>query len=184
MNSNKQLTVAVVLVFVMTLLGIDFARSPLQKKKSRWTGIEFPQGQPVNLNFKIVGDFPRESPRPPQGDEPDIGTEKGDGVTPTASARITRVGASTKIEFSVRSFPKNAMYYLYVVDSSGSVINRWRFKTTASGNATLPQGLTTDAGTFMLALSAAYKLTDIETDTRVLMISLAPSGFPIAPKYY
>jgi len=190
MRFKGRLPVIMVLAFVMTLPSIAFARR-LQGRNSRWTVIEFPQGQQVDIGFKVVNaaivkGFPRETWSAPasRSDEPEeinSSPERSDSFPEfAAGAKISRSATTTTIRFSLYRLPRNSTYYLYVIGPFGVVkvftLNRSNYETSVW------KSLQTDADTFMLALSISGTLTDIETDKNVFMISQPPQGFRIAPK--
>lgn len=173
---KKRFALLVALLLGLSSIANDRARP--QPKPSNWSVIAFPHGQPVEVGLITVNGKTLRALWRSTGQDP--GT-CGKCDVPSPKATIRSASGASNIELSLVSLPKEVTVYLYVVDVSGSVRNSWELKTNDQGGGRWLH-LQTSTDTFMLALSVANKLTDVETDKNVIMISTVPDGFAKVPR--
>ena len=175
MNAKKRFALLVALLLGFTSIASDRAQA---QQNSKWSVIAFPHGQPVEVGFFTVNRKTLRALWSSNGQDPGSCTNCD---LPSPHARITSGSDASRIELSLFSLPTNVKVYLYVVDVSGSVKDSWELKTNGEGGGRW-SSLKTSTDTFMLALSVANKLPDVETDRNVFMISMVPPGFAVVPR--
>src|SRR5690349_2775288 len=181
----KRLSAVITILIFLLVATVGIART--QRKESRWTVVQFPPGRTIDVDFRVVNfqilrSFPRSTA--PVGTaedaEPETTSASADSPGLKALARVTRGDTNTSIEFRLSRFPQNAVYHLYAIDPFGGLYTVW--KLTTSDSETTIWHLDTGTDSFMLALSTADTLKDVETDTHVFMISSIPNGVVIVDK--